>query len=106
MHPQRAEAADVAAEAGSLMAGLGILTIQIFPFSLPLLVLVVGPLVPLAVVGLLLAAPVVLSVWLVRVVRRAAQRAARTSPASSAVANAGHRAPTTRLARSSSSGRH
>jgi hypothetical protein len=84
MHSHRAEPADVAAEAGSLMAGLGILTVQIFPFSLPLLILVVGPLLPLAVAGLLLAAPFLLPVWLARVVRRsrARRRASARPPAS------------------------
>jgi hypothetical protein len=60
------EPADVAAEMSTLSAGLGILTIQIVPFSLPLLVLVIGPLLPLIVVGLLLAAPF----WLGRAVLR------------------------------------
>ena len=57
-----------------VFTGLGILTFQLFPFALPLLVLVIGPLVPLAVVGLLLAAPVVLPIWLARAVRRARSR--------------------------------
>ena len=57
-----------------VFTGLGILTFQLFPFALPLLVLVIGPLVPLAVVGLLLTAPVVLPIWLARAVRRARSR--------------------------------
>jgi hypothetical protein len=35
--------ADVAAEAGSLAAGYGIVTVQLFPFALPLLILCIVP---------------------------------------------------------------
>ena len=58
--------ADVAAEANALSAGLGIITIQIFPFALPLLLLCIAPLLPLVVVGLLLAAIFYVPVKLVR----------------------------------------
>jgi hypothetical protein len=76
MHTPRAasSSADVATELGGLSAGLGILTIQIFPFALPLLVLVVAPLALLAVAGLLLAIPFVLPVWLARTVLRGRSR--------------------------------
>ena len=47
--------ADVATEVANLAVGLGILTFVRFPFALPALLLVVGPLVPVAVIGVLLA---------------------------------------------------
>jgi Flp pilus assembly protein TadB len=61
---------EVADQAGMLGAGLGILTIPLFPFALPALVLVVGPLLPLAVAGALLAGVFALPLWLVRKVLR------------------------------------
>jgi hypothetical protein len=65
--------ADVASEVGSLSAGLGIITMTLFPFALPGLVLLAPvALIPLA--GLLLAAPVLLPLWLVRRLRRALSR--------------------------------
>jgi hypothetical protein len=70
--PANPTAADVATEANGLLTGLGILTFQIFPFALPLLVLCIGPLVVLAVAGALLVAPLIVPIWLARVVRRAA----------------------------------
>jgi membrane protein implicated in regulation of membrane protease activity len=92
-------ATDVAAEVGSLSTGLGILTFTFFPFALPLLILTFGPLLPLAVAGLLLAAPFVLPVWLWRLARRRRSRArgatdrvagaARTGPRVSPPARAG-----------------
>ena len=62
--------AEVVTEANSLLAGLGILTIQLFPLALPLLVLVIAPLALVAAAGALLAAPFVLPVWLARKVLR------------------------------------
>jgi hypothetical protein len=58
--------ADVVDQANALTAGLGILTLQIFPFALPALLLCIAPLLPLIVVGLLLAAIFYLPVKLVR----------------------------------------
>jgi hypothetical protein len=76
---------DVAAEANTLLTGLGILTFQLFPIALPLLVLVIGPLALLAVVGLLVAAPLVLPLWLFRMARRAwARRRGGAQPDESA----------------------
>jgi hypothetical protein len=66
--------ADVAAEAGSIVAGLGVLTNALFPFALPLLILTFGPLLPLALVGLVLALPIVLPIWLGRLALRALRR--------------------------------
>jgi hypothetical protein len=75
--------ADVASEANGLLTGLGILTIQIFPIALPLLVLVVAPLALLAVIGLLLAGILMLPVWLARIVFRGrAAGASRSRPRS------------------------
>jgi hypothetical protein len=67
--------ADVAQEGSTLLAGAGILTIQIFPFALPLLVLVIGPFLPLALIVPPLVGFVILPLWLVRtVVRRLSRR--------------------------------
>jgi hypothetical protein len=60
---------EIATEVNGLLAGLGILTTALFPFALPGLLLA-APLALLAVAGLILAIPVVLPLWLVRVVRR------------------------------------
>jgi hypothetical protein len=64
-------AADIAGEAGGLIVGLTTLTIQIFPFALPLLILVIGPLAVLALAGLVLALPILLPLWLGRLALRA-----------------------------------
>jgi hypothetical protein len=63
-------ATDVADAGGMILAGLGIFTIQLFPFALPLLVLVIGPLVLLGLPLLILALPVLLPLWLFRALRR------------------------------------
>jgi hypothetical protein len=68
--PQPPSSSDVATEVANLSAGLGILTIPLFPFALPALLLVVVPLALLAMVGVLLAVPFVLPLWLARVVLR------------------------------------
>jgi Flp pilus assembly protein TadB len=81
-NPSTTSPADLAAEANGLLTGLGVLTIQLFPFSLPLLVLVIGPLALLAVPLVLLAGLVILPVWLVRLVLRSrSRRASRRRPA-------------------------
>lgn len=54
-----------------LIVGLTTLTIQFFPFALPLLILVIAPLAVLALAGLLLALPILLPLWLGRRVLRA-----------------------------------
>jgi hypothetical protein len=77
--------ADVAAEANSLSAGLGIITIQIFPFALPLLLLCIAPLLPLVVVGLLLAAILYLPVKLVRYLTTRKQRSVSWTDSAEAV---------------------
>jgi hypothetical protein len=69
--------ADVATEVGSLSAGLGIITMTFFPFALPALVLV-APFALVPVAGLLLAAPVLLPLWLARRFRR--RRSGRRRP--------------------------
>jgi hypothetical protein len=66
--------ADVAAEANALSTGLGILTFTLFPWAVPGLVLVIGPLLLLAVPVLLLAGVVLLPVWLARVARALIRR--------------------------------
>jgi hypothetical protein len=65
---------DVADQAGMLGAGLGILTIQVFPFALPALVLVIGPLLPLVIAGALLAGVFALPIWVGRKVLRMLSR--------------------------------
>jgi hypothetical protein len=69
---------DVAMEVTNLSAALGILTLPLFPFALPGLLLVVVPLALLAMVGVLLAAPFVLPFWLARIVLRS--RSHRRTP--------------------------
>jgi hypothetical protein len=65
-------------EASSLLGG--ILTFAIFPLALPgLLLFVIAPLALVAMVGVLLATPLVLPLWLARVVLR--RRSSRRSPA-------------------------
>ena len=65
-------------EASSLLGG--ILTFAIFPLALPgLLLFVIAPLALVAMVGVLLATPFVLPLWLARVVLR--RRSSRRSPA-------------------------
>ena len=66
--------ADLAVEAGGLIQGLGTLTIALFPFAIPLLVLVIGPLAVLALAGLVLALPILLPLWLGRLALRALRR--------------------------------
>ena len=59
----------------AVLAGLGILTVALFPLALPgLLLFVVAPLLPVAVVGLLVAIPLALPLWLARAVLRRAER--------------------------------
>jgi hypothetical protein len=59
------------------LVGLGILTMALFPFALPgLLLFVVAPLALVAVVGLLLAIPLVLPLGLARIVMRSRSAAA------------------------------
>jgi len=79
--PTGPTSADVATEVSGLVTGLGILTFALFPVALPGLILfVVAPLALVAVVGLLLAAPLVLLVWLARTIRRS--RSKRSTPGS------------------------
>jgi Flp pilus assembly protein TadB len=74
--------AEVATELNGLLAGLGILTMALFPIALPgLLLFVVAPLALVAVVGVLLAIPLVLPVWLARTLMRSRARRRRAQPA-------------------------
>jgi membrane protein implicated in regulation of membrane protease activity len=79
-HSESTSPADVAAEAGGLIAGLGILTIQFFPIAMPLIILVIGPLAVLALAGLLLALPILLPLWLGRLALRALRGRAESRP--------------------------
>jgi hypothetical protein len=71
---------DLAAEAGALGTALSTLTIQLFPFALPLLILVIGPLVLLGLVGLVIALPIILPLWLGRRAFRALRRGPQAPP--------------------------
>lgn len=73
MHMQREgpSSADVATEAGTLLAGLGILILQVVPLALPgLLLFFIAPLALLAIAGVLLATPFVVPVWIARKIAR------------------------------------
>jgi hypothetical protein len=75
MHPNRETpaAADVATELGSVLVGLGILTMQVMPLALPGLILLLPLVLPLLAIGL-----VILPFWLVgRAVRGLARREPR-----------------------------
>jgi hypothetical protein len=64
----------------AVLAGLGILTMALFPIALPgLLLFVVAPLALVAVVGLLVAIPFVLPMWLARIVIRSRSRRRRAA---------------------------
>jgi hypothetical protein len=86
---------EVATEVNGLLAGLGILTVALFPFALPGLLFVVVPLALLALVGALLAMPVVLALWLVRTLRRNRAGLSRDG-AAQAPARSAHRGRPTR----------
>jgi hypothetical protein len=76
----RISPSEVASELIPLSAGLGILTMVLFPFAVPgLLVFVVLPLALLAVPALLVAALVAVPLWLARTVSRR-RSAARVAP--------------------------
>jgi hypothetical protein len=82
VQPAGPPSADVATDANTLFAGLGILTIQIVPLALPgLLLFFIAPLALVALVGVLLAAPFVLPMWLARTVlqRRSGSRTSAVS---------------------------
>jgi membrane protein implicated in regulation of membrane protease activity len=72
--PRTPSTTEVATEVNGLLAGLGILTVTLFPFALSALLLVVAPLAVLALAGALLAIPVVVPLWLVRSLRRGRAR--------------------------------
>lgn len=67
--------ADAGMEVAGMGVGLGIITMALFPFALPgLLLFVVAPLLLLAVPVLLLAAVLVPPLWLARIVLRSLSR--------------------------------
>jgi hypothetical protein len=72
--------ADLAGQAGALAVGLTTVTIQIFPFALPALILVIGPLTVLALAGLLLAVPILVPLWLGRRALRALRSRSKSEP--------------------------
>jgi hypothetical protein len=73
--------ADLAGVAGALVVGLTTVTIQFFPFALPLLILVIAPLAVLALAGLVLAIPILLPLWLGRLALRALRSRREPRPA-------------------------
>jgi hypothetical protein len=80
MHETRQSSSsdDVAMEVASLSTGLGVVTMALFPFALPALVFL-APLALLPLAGLLLAAPILLPLWLVRRIRRHRSRRRRAA---------------------------
>jgi uncharacterized membrane protein YedE/YeeE len=84
--------AELATEGNGLLAGLGILTVALFPIALPgLLLFVVAPLLLVAMVGLVL-----LPLWLARTLVRSRSR--RRCRAPTALGESGYRRVLTRLA--------
>jgi hypothetical protein len=79
-YSERPSPSDLAGEAGGLIVGLGILTAAFFPFAVPLLILVIGPLAVLALAGLVLALPILLPLWLGRLALRALRRSRGPRP--------------------------
>ncbi len=79
-HSEAPSTAELAGEVGALSVGLGILTVPLFPFAMPLILLVIGPLAVLALAGLLLALPILLPLWLARRVLRAVRRRREPPP--------------------------
>jgi hypothetical protein len=75
--------AEVSAGVSTGMAGLGIVTFALFPLTVPgLMLFVIAPLVLLAIVGAVLVMPVVLAIWLGRMILRSRSRnRARDVPA-------------------------
>ena len=61
---------EVAGETTTSITALSLLVLQFFPFAIPALLLVVVPLALLAAVPALLAAPIVVPLWLIRRTRR------------------------------------
>ena len=65
----------------AVLVGLGVLTMALFPFALPgLLLFVVAPLILVVAVGVLLAIPLVVPMWLVRKLRRGGSPAVAPRP--------------------------
>lgn len=90
MHATRTSSSstDVTGELSAWMAGLGIITLALFPFAVPLLVLVIAPVALITVAGVLLAVPVILPVWLARVLKRTHSRRRGTASPGSELAPA------------------
>jgi hypothetical protein len=71
----------------AVLAGLGILTMALFPIALPgLLLFVVAPLILVVVVGVPLAIPLVVPIWLLRTLKRSRSRRRARPPEGSASA--------------------
>ncbi len=66
-----------------LVVGLTTLTIQIFPFALPLLVLVIAPLAVLGLAVAVLLLPILLPLWLARRILAALHRRSEPRPVAS-----------------------
>ena len=75
---------EVAGETTTSITALSLLVLQFFPFAIPALVLVVVPLALLAAIPAVLAAPIIVPLWLVRRTRRtrSQRRAAGSTNAS------------------------
>jgi hypothetical protein len=75
---------DLLDSAGALLVGLVTLTIQIVPFALPLLVLVIGPLAVLGVAALVVASPVLVPLVLIAAWKRMGGRSVTAGTTSAA----------------------
>jgi hypothetical protein len=74
-------AADTASEAAGVMIGLGVLTMALFPFALPFLLLTVAFAAPLLLLPLVAALPLAVVAGVVLAIRRIRRRLAAREPA-------------------------
>jgi hypothetical protein len=79
-HSDSPSPAELVGQAGMLVVGVTTLTIQIFPFALPLIILTIAPLAVLALAGLLLALPILLPILIARRLTAALRRRRETRP--------------------------
>jgi hypothetical protein len=80
-HQESPSPVELAAVVGSFVAGLTTLTIQLFPFALPLLILVIAPLALIGLVAAVLVLPILLPLWLGRRILLARRRRREQHPA-------------------------
>jgi hypothetical protein len=76
-HQETPSALELIGRIGALATALMTLTIQLFPFAMPLILLTVAPLIVLALAGAVVTLPFVLAAWLGRRLWRALPRGQR-----------------------------